>query len=276
MVVRDLPEPCEGAPFFMAKDLSPILQDFSTEPGSVRARKITTEDGRTFLQLRMDLGILQMTLEGRPDGTQPGGYASMLESIRTRLAETQGPVELSQQELGELVREMLQYYRRRISYMALAKQAQNDHNLEEADEAYRGAIADAEHNLAILDFFGRSHIDLDMVEEQEQYRPFIMMHRAVCQAERALLYQDPDAAIEYLQETSQQIREAVEDTQEEDEVDPRPFLHELRQFEKQIRKNYRRKRTLREQLQDAIAKEDFERAARLRDALAERARHRRV
>src|SRR6476646_2528818 len=91
----------------MAKDLTPILKNFGIEPGSVRARKINTPDGQIFLQLRMDLGLLQMTVEGRPDGSRPCGQASLLESVQHRLAHTSAPVELSQDELGELVREML-------------------------------------------------------------------------------------------------------------------------------------------------------------------------
>jgi hypothetical protein len=224
----------------------------------------------------MDLGLLQMAIQGRPDGSRPCGHASLLESIKSRLSETSAPVELSQDELAELVREMLQYYRRRVTWMALAKQAQSDDQLDDADSAYDGAIRDAEHNLAILDLFRRLHVDLNMLEEQEQYRPFILMHRAVCQAERALLVQDPDAAIEHLQDAAGEIRKSAEEEAQSDEAELKPFMHELRGFEKRIRKRYHRKRTLREQLTDAVAKEDFERAARLRDALAERTRQRGV
>ena len=261
----------------MAKDLTPLIKDFNVEAGTVRARKITGGDGQAFLQLRMDLGLLQMTIEGRPDGSRPGGHPSLLESIQSRLTPNSGPVELSQEELGELVREMLQYYRRRVTWMALAKQAQLESALGDAESSYTNAIRDAEHNLAILDLFARLHVDLDMLEEQEQYRPFILMHRAVCQAERALLEQDPDAAIEYLQTAALDIHRCQADEeaeQSEDAEDVKPFLHEIRRFEKQIRKKYHRRRTLREQLDDAVAREDFERAARLRDALAERTRHR--
>ncbi len=261
-----------GVNCLMAKDLTPILADFGLDTGGVRARRIVASDGQMFLQLRIDLGVLQMHAEGRPDG-QP----SLLDLTQSRLSQSKGPIEVSQEELGELVREMLQYYRRRVTWMTLAKQAQSNDDLEEADAAYGAAIRDAEHNLAILDFFARSHVNLEVVEEQEQHRPFVLMHRAVCQAERALLDQDPDAAIEFLQTGALDIERCGESAEpHEPSLDLRPFLHELRTFERQIRKRYRRRRTLREQLADAVAAEDFERAARLRDVLAERTRHKRV
>src|SRR5262245_41667233 len=144
----------------MGKDLTPILNDFTIQPGGVCARKVKASDGRVFLQLRIDLGVLQMCPNHRPDGARPGGCGSLLELMQARMRQSNGPVEVSQEELSELVREMLQYYRRRVTWMALAKQAQDESDFEEADAAYRGAIRDAEHNLSILDFFARSRVGL--------------------------------------------------------------------------------------------------------------------
>jgi len=46
-----------------------------------------------------------------------------------------------------------------------------------------------------------------------------------------------------------------------------PSMAELRILEKQIRKRYNIKATLHEQLQSALAREDYENAARIRDEL---------
>ena len=60
---------------------------------------------------------------------------------------------------------------------------------------------------------------------------------------------------------------ALED--EEKQLDVSEFVVELRQMERRIRRKYHRRRTLREQLEDAIKIEDYEQAARIRDQLGE-------
>ena len=44
----------------MGKDLSPILAAWQFKSGDVCARKIVGEAGREKLQIRLDLGLLQM------------------------------------------------------------------------------------------------------------------------------------------------------------------------------------------------------------------------
>jgi len=52
----------------MRDDLTELLNAFPHEPGRVNARLIRGADGREHLQVRVELGILQMAVEGRPDG----------------------------------------------------------------------------------------------------------------------------------------------------------------------------------------------------------------
>ena len=54
-------------------DLNNLLDGWSHEPGQVKARKIVGNDGREKLQLRIDLGVIQMEMQGRPDGERPFG-----------------------------------------------------------------------------------------------------------------------------------------------------------------------------------------------------------
>ena len=53
---------------YMSLDLNTILKDWPHESGSIKVRKITGFDGCEKLQLRVDLGVLQMEMSGRPDG----------------------------------------------------------------------------------------------------------------------------------------------------------------------------------------------------------------
>ncbi len=60
-------------------DLTDLLKDWPYEPGNVNVRLIRATAGRPLIQLRVDLGILQMELEGRPDGEKPEGFPSLLD-----------------------------------------------------------------------------------------------------------------------------------------------------------------------------------------------------
>lgn len=62
-------------------DIGPILNDWPYESGKLNVRLITLADGETRIQVRLDLGLLQMHTEGRPDGQRPEGFDSLLEML---------------------------------------------------------------------------------------------------------------------------------------------------------------------------------------------------
>src|SRR6187401_1631500 len=62
--------PQEGD-FFNEMDITKALHGWAFEPGQVNVRLIRGNDGKPKLQLRLDLGLLQMELDGRPDGKRP-------------------------------------------------------------------------------------------------------------------------------------------------------------------------------------------------------------
>jgi tetratricopeptide (TPR) repeat protein len=254
-----------------SKDLNLFLSDWPEDDGTMRARKLTA-GGQEFIQLRVELGLLQMHLDARPDGERPGGFDSALDMLRDRVERT-GCEKITEEQRSLLLRELLQFYRRRVSLMALAKAAQARDDADEADSCYRRAIRDGDHNLAILDLL-REDLGEFEFDEPEHDRPFTLMHLAICHAERSLLVHDPDEAIEHLKAGVAAIRICVQEVEESEEqeeaLDVEPFVHELRRFERHIRRRYGRRRTLLEQLHDAVAAEDFEKAARLRDALQQR------
>src|SRR5256885_8798983 len=70
----------------MSLDLNTILKDWPHENRAIKVRKILGLDGRQKLQLRIDLGVLQMELAGRPDGTRPHGCESLLTYHQLRAA----------------------------------------------------------------------------------------------------------------------------------------------------------------------------------------------
>src|SRR6267378_3215561 len=66
-------------------DISHLLDQWDYQPGQVVVRRFKAKDGKEKLQLRVDLGLLQMNAEGRPDGKRPFGHPSLFDYFQARL-----------------------------------------------------------------------------------------------------------------------------------------------------------------------------------------------
>ena len=64
------------------QDIDQILRNWPYEPGEVSARLVRGSDGREVLQMRVEMGILQLEVEGRPDGQHPGGCETYFDQLR--------------------------------------------------------------------------------------------------------------------------------------------------------------------------------------------------
>src|SRR5438132_4413164 len=102
-------------------DISHILDKWEYHPGQVVVRKFVGKDGQEKIQLRVDLGLLQMNAQGRPDGKRPFGATSLYEHQLSRLnqhtAKHDGNDEgftLSPEEVAKIQLEALQYHHRYI------------------------------------------------------------------------------------------------------------------------------------------------------------------
>ncbi len=127
--------------FAMSLDLNSILRDWPHESGSIKVRKIAGLDGREKLQLRVDLGVLQMELTGRPDGRRPHNCESLLEYHQKRAAriEQKGEAyQLTPEQCAELQQEGIQYYHRYLSLFQI-----ND---------FEGVMRDTQRNLDLFTF----------------------------------------------------------------------------------------------------------------------------
>ena len=62
----------------MHRDMDETIQGwpYEPQPGEVLAREIRARDGRMVIQIRVELGVLQLEVVGRPDGTRPHGFAT--------------------------------------------------------------------------------------------------------------------------------------------------------------------------------------------------------
>src|SRR5436853_2292307 len=82
---KDSPEKFEAK--IPNKDIASVLRGWDYEPGTINVRKVNGLDGSPKLQMRLDLGLLQMELTGRPDGLKPHGCESLLDYFEARLAD---------------------------------------------------------------------------------------------------------------------------------------------------------------------------------------------
>jgi hypothetical protein len=223
------------------------------------------------LQIRIELGVLQLEVGGRPDGLRPHGFSTYLDYLRHSAAgrgQTSGGKSsswmMSAHQCAEADREFIQFYHRRVAWLALRR--------------YDKAIQDADHTLALMDFIRRHGSEDDYIASHEQFRGPVLFHRAQAATALALERRRPEEAIDALRDGVDRLtahQRAWWD--EHDPADsPNPSLIDsLRSIEQDIRTKFSVEKTLREQLDDAVAREDYEQAARLRDQIRAQTKARR-
>lgn len=232
-----------------------ILTDWPYDPGNVNVRIVRGDDSRDVIQMRVDMGLLQMETTGRPDGDRPEGYETYFDFL-VSLTIQDDEVEMTEQQCLEVDREFVQFYHRRVCWLTLRE--------------YARAVADADHTLALMDFCLDHSPDDEWTMTHEQYRPFVLFHRIQAAALEQLDQQAAEAAVHTINVGLEQMRELFIEHDAEEMFDDNELVTRLTELRESLRDNYRVGRTLEEQLQDAIAREQYERAAKIRDELARR------
>ena len=252
----------------MRRDIDEALHGwpYEPDPGEVVAREVRARDGRNVLQIRIELGLLQLEVEGRPDGLRPHSFPSYLDYLRHRAstrssaqAGGKSPWTMSTEHGLEADREFAQFSHRRVAWLTLQR--------------YDKALLDADHWLSLMDFVRKYSTDADYVATHERYRGLVLFHRTQASAALALERRKPEEAIDAVREGMDRLVE--HQTTVATEVDDTPndaLIEQLRVLEREIRKNFSVEKTLREQLDEAVADEDYELAARLRDQIKAQAR----
>lgn len=238
------------------EDIRDILQDWPFEPGVVSARLLTADDGRELLQMRVDMGVLQMEVTGRPDGATLGGQRTCLDWLRARELSEGGIAEFSEEDRFEIDREFLQFYHRRICWFSL----------REFDRALR----DADHTLALMDFVREHPCSEEWLETHERYRLFVLFHRIQAATFSQLERSGPEPAIDAIGRGLAEMRAVFEQREPAQAFDDNDMVAQLVQLREWLRREYRIGQTLGEQLAQAVAAEQYEQAARLRDEIAQR------
>lgn len=246
-------------------DLRQALCDWPYEPDKISVRKILGTNGSVRIQLRVELGIIQMDAEGRPDGTRPLGADSLMDYHRVKLGlheSTNGTTlgfSLTQEECQGLRVEASLYYRRYIAFFVL--------------EEYPNVHRDTSHSLAIFDLCRDHALEGDDRVALEEFRPYVLMMDARARAYHAKEEGEVASALAHVNRGIMGIRAHFEQAGRLEEADETSEeLSILRTLGTELGERVPEDSVLvtRKALRAAIEQERFEEAARLRDALKTR------
>jgi hypothetical protein len=242
----------------MSLDLNSLLKDWPHESGTIKVRKILGLDGREKLQLRIDLGVLQMELAGRPDGQRPHNCESLLQYHQRRAARaaTRGDnYELDSDACNELQHEGIQYYHRYLSLFQI-----ND---------FAGVIRDTQRNLDLFSFIADHAEREELVWSFQQFRPYVLMMNTRAKASISLNEGKFASAIEQIEKGREAIREFFDASPFPELAQKSSELAFLEEWLDEVRakRPLSKLEIMQREMESAISTEHYERAAELRDAI---------
>ena len=241
-------------------DISHLLEHWDYQPGQIVVRRFTGRDGQEKIQLRVDLGLLQMNAHGRPDGKKPMGHPSLYEYHEARLKKhvadqaTDDTFRLKAEDCAKLQLEALQYHHRYICLLEL--------------QDYEGVVRDTERNLSVFDFVGRYAESEELAWALQQFRPQLLLIQVRAKASEKLDSKHHREAIREIERGIGEIRQFYADTGRND-LEQSAEVQYLENWIADI--NSARPLTRREKLEmalnDAVRQENYEKAAEVRDQL---------
>ena len=240
----------------MAKkqNIDRLLNEWAYEPESLTVRKIKGDDGREVIQMRIEMGLLQLETTGRPDGQNPEGFETYYDLLNE--AATDDEFLLTPEHCVEIDREFVQFYHRRICWLAMRE--------------FDYAVKDADHTLGLMDFCRSYSDDDNWTMTHEQYRPFVLFHRTQAESLKYLEGSEPESAVQTINDGLQRINSFFEEFEMGEQFTDSELVERLVEFRESLREKFEVGRTLAEKLQDAIETEQYELAAKIRDQLANR------
>ena len=244
-------------------DLHTVLRDWPYEPEQISVRKILGMDGVVRIQMRVEMGVLQLEVEGRPDGVRPHGCESLVAYHQQMLAGyeerngTQLGFQLDPEECQELRFETSLYYRRYVAQFVL--------------EEYSGVYRDTSHNLGVFDLCRDYAMEEADRTALEGFRPYVLMMDARARAEDAMQEGESASALAHVNRGMMHIRTYLEQQGQTEAIEESEEMKVLQALGVELRAKMPQDSLIvtRKALRDAVEQERFEEAAKLRDALKE-------
>tara|TARA_Y100000588_G_scaffold304347_1_gene327183 strand:+ start:220 stop:999 length:780 start_codon:yes stop_codon:yes gene_type:complete len=251
----------------MNDDISKVLENWDYRLGRVDARRVKGEGGVEKLQLRIDLGLLQMNAQFRPDGKRPFGHPTLLDHFLIRLEkhrEKHGGEDdafsINPDECAKLQQEAIQYHHRSICNFEL--------------EDYEAVERDTEHILELLDFVQDYAVEDEIGQSFQQFRPQTIMMQIRAVGTELIAGNNYDAAIEEITSAIEELNQFYNEMGRQELVDSSMEVHSLREWLKDVEAEAADKKPMTEgeklkhKLNKAVEREDYEAAAKLRDQLS--------
>ena len=233
------------------------MSDWPHEPGRFLVRMVEAEDGRQVLQIRIDLGILQMEIGGRPDGQRPRNRESWLDAHLEDLQQYQAAhgsargFVLSSDDCRLLREEAAQYFHRYVAMFHLGH--------------FNDVVRDASRNLDCINLcqhYGATEEDRLALEA---FRPQVITMRTRAEAELAVASSQPGSAVKLINQGLQELEDLFPPDHFEQSNEVR-LLRGMRDLLVPKLPSSQRAE-LEDRLQRALDTENYELAAILRDEL---------
>ncbi len=250
----------DAGPTVVSADLGPLLDGWDHEPGALNVRKVVGQDGEPKLQVRLDMGVLQMETHGRPDGRTIGPAPTVLHKGRARRRRfgqlhPAGRYVISPIACELLREEAAMFQQRCLAFFVL--------------EEHEPAARDAAHILRIDDFLQQHARRLGDRQSLRPFRPQLLMLHGRSLATVQLAGGDFAAALDTLNRSLNRLRRhfGPDVAARRRSVERQVLARMRRDVIKQLPPD--EPTAMRRELAAAIEREDYERAAELRDALGQ-------
>lgn len=250
----------------MNEDIGQILENWPFDPEN-SIRKVIDPSGVEKIQVRVDQGafqgVLQMNLDGRPDGRRPHDQDFAYDYFKEnqqRILETEGSADsfqLSEEECQELFDESRRIYERYVFLLQI--------------QDYDRVIRDTERNMELFEFVNAYAEREEDRNNLEKWWPYIIRIHAVARVMIAMQDEDFESAGDIIDAARERIKALTAVDAEEFRIEKRRSVQALDDLEQELlnKRPVSLLERLKKELGDAIEQEAFERAAKLRDRIRE-------
>ncbi len=237
-------------------DLTQSLQEWPWRPGKLDVRRFQGVDGRVLIQVRVELGILQMEADGPPagvDGSEVQPEVTPMQPVAASNRETQSLLDLN--AVTQLASVMSQRRQRGLACAML--------------EDWMRARRDAEDNVRALDLVAARAADVGDRKRFEPWRPHELAMIARADAAMAIASGRRDLAKAALENGLLRVHGSLQKQGQSHQAEASPESTLLRALLDAITLKLpaSQRVELERRLQQAVLAENYELAAILRDEL---------